>query len=525
MPASNAAAGIPPDAVEAFQRRYQSGSDQFVRWVHDKLPVELSGAQRRLLRAVADHRRVVAIGANGPGKSYAAACLTEAFLNSRKPSTVLATSGTYGKLKRTLCRPVEALHGDEALAHPLPGEYKHSPPRIDTGDPEWFFEASRPRDAGELEGTHNDHLLAITEEADKPSVDGDVIESLDSCLTDANDRHLVIANPPRDESNVVYKLMESPKWHPVRFSTWDSRNVRVDIGAHDGPKIPGLLGLQEVREKWEEWNGEPWPGLDAARAATDRLDDDADGTYRRDSLDERGYRRRAGVMPPSDAALHRPLDPDLLDAAYGPDADPPRANPTALGVDVARAGADATVAAGVRPGHLTVEYEASGTDHVDQESALADRIRGWTSPLVAVDAVGEGSGLADGLADRFGTVHRFKNQAAAAEGTTYDDCWAESLAAFAAWLRDGGTISNADVYEQAKVAARVVAWEERHLASRGPDGADVLTATGRKADVRDRLGRSPDHLDAALMAVWRERVDVAGDGSNYATTADDVVVL
>jgi hypothetical protein len=230
-------------------------------------------------------------------------------------------------------------------------------------------------------------------------------------------------------------------------------------------------------------------------------------------------------MPPSDAALHRPLEPDLLDAAYEPDADPPRANPTALGVDVARAGADDTVAAGVRPGHLTVEYEASGTDHVDQESALADRIRGWTSPLVAVDAVGEGSGLADGLADRFGTVHRFKNQAAAAEGTTYDDCWAESLAAFAAWLRDGGTISNADVYEQAKVAARVVAWEERHLASRGPDGADVLTATGRKADVRERLGRSPDHLDAALMAVWRERVDVAGDGSNYATTADDVVVL
>ena len=492
-------------AAAEFATRYQRGGDQFIAWVTDKLPVTLSEAQRRLLRAVAENRRVLVIGANGPGKSYASACLALAFLHTRRPSTVLATSGTYGKLKRTLCRPIESLQDHDDLPHPLPGEYKHSPPRIDTDDPEWFLEASRPRDAGELEGTHNDHLLAITEEADKDAVDADVIESLDSCLTDDNDRHLVIANPPEDESNVVYDLMESSQWAVVRFATWDSRNVRVDLGEHEGPKIPGLLGLTEVKEKWEEWNREEWPGFEQARAWSD-----PDHPDFREDLDARWYRRRAGVMPPGDATIHRPIDPDLVDAAYEPDAVPTRNTPTSLGIDVARSGDD-TVAAGVHDDHITIEYEEQGTDHTKQEQTLAELIREWPTPDIAVDAVGEGSGLADGLDNRFGTVHRFKNQSTASDELTYEDKWAESLALFADWLEAGGTIAHKDLHEQAKIAARTVAWEETHIGSRGDSGADVLRATARKEDVKQRLGRSPDHLDAALMAIWRDRATPEDD--------------
>jgi hypothetical protein len=500
---------VPEAAIQRFRDRYQTGSGQFVRWVHDKLPVELSAAQQRLLRAVADHRRVLVLGANGPGKSYAAACLTAAFLHSRRPSTVLATSGTYGKLRRTLCRPVESLQHHDDLTHSLPGEYKHSPPRIDTGDPEWFFEAARPKDAGELEGTHNDHLLAITEEADKDAVDADVIESLDSCLTDANDRHLVIANPPADEVNVVHTLMGSSAWHVERLATWDSRNVRVDAGTHPGPKIPGLLDLNEVRESWETWNGEAWPGLAEAKRATERLPDGADGTYRRDNLSAKWYRRRAGVMPPDGASAHRPLDPQLVDAAYDPDATPARHTPTALGIDVARSGDD-TVAVGPHDDHLVVEYAEQGTDHTAQEQALAEHIRAWPALEIAVDAVGEGSGLADGLATRFGDVTRFKAGAEAVDGTTYDRRWGEALAAFADYLEAGGTISDRDLYEQAKVAARTVTWDERHIASRGRDGADVLSASP-KDEVTERLGRSPDHFDAAIMATWIASTDPTVD--------------
>jgi len=492
------------DAVAAFRNRYQRGPNQFIDWSQDKLGVELSAAQQRLLRAVAEHRRVLVIGANGPGKSYAAACLSLAFLHSRRPSTVLATSGTYGKLKRTLCRPVQSLQRDGTVDGDaaLPGTYKHSPPRVDTGDPEWFFEAARPKDAGELEGTHNDHLLAITEEADKDAVDADVVASLDSCLTDTNDRHLVIANPPEDEANIVHDLMQDDTWHVVRFATWDSRNVRADLGQHDGPKIPGLLGLSEVRDKWEAWNGEPWPGIEQARAWSD-----PDSPDFREDLSQRWYRRRAGVMPPGEASVHRPIALDAVRAAHDATPTVPE-TPDAVGIDVARSG-DETVLVGLHDCEFQIHDTWQNTDYPTQERDIADYLREWPDCPVAIDAVGEGSGLADGLAERFPDVTRFKSGSEAAEGTTYRHKWAEALAHFGE-IVDGGSLTDRALFEQASLAARIIQYDETYLASRGDDGAQVLTATS-KDELATELGRSPDHLDAALMAAWAREADPETD--------------
>ena len=503
---------VPEDAAAAFRERYQRGPDQFANWVHDKLPVRLSAAQQRILRGVAEHKRVVVIGANGPGKSYAAACLAEAFLHSRRPSTVLATSGTYGKLKRTLCRPIQSLQHHDDLEHPLPGRYKHNPPRIDTGDPEWFFEASRPKDAGELEGTHSRHLLAITEEADKDAVDAEVIESVDSCRTDANDRHLVIANPPRDEGNVVYDLMESDSWATVRVPTWESRNVLVDAGEHDGPKIPGLLDLSEVITSWETWNGEPWPGLEAAKTAHERRDD----------LDERWYRRRAGVMPPETASVARPFHASDAKAAH---IDRAATNyfgaatrstrPLGTGLDVAGPGSDRTVAVTYyRNGDLDVRYTERSAAYPEQEQALMadDRLGGDRTHPVAVDAAGEGSGLADYLDDRLSDVYRFSSsKTPLTDGTDSDNPYGatnyesqrgEALAALGDVLASGEVrYVDTDLREELVIGGRTIEYGTRTLASRGENGAEVVTVNSKDA-VAERLGHSPDYLDAAAQAVW-----------------------
>jgi hypothetical protein len=231
-------------------------------------------------------------------------------------------------------------------------------------------------------------------------------------------------------------------------------------------------------------------------------------------------------MPPGDAAVHRPIDPALVDAAYEQAYDVD-STPDAVGVDVARSGDD-TVAFGAHASerHFARLYAAQGTNHTEQESALAERLRRNGRPPTAVDAVGEGSGLADGLADRFTDVTRYKASRNAVDDTRrddtsdeYDDCWAQSLAALGDRLADGWTFADKDLYEQLKIAARTVAWEEKFLASRGDDGADVLRATASKDDIKQRLGRSPDHLDAALMAAWQ------ADRDANELSADDVVVL
>jgi hypothetical protein len=470
--------------------------------IEDYLDVTVTEAQRDICRTLVENEKLLVQTANGIGKSFILACVTVVWLVANHPASVLATSGTYPKLKRTFCKPVEQLHANALGGQGLPGTYKRSPPRIEIdGLPEQYFEAASPTDAGELEGVHSGYVLGIIEEADKDDVTEATFEAMESLVSDQRDRLVAIANPPQDETNSLQSLYNDSTWTVIQLSSFASHNVEHGLDADADAAIDGLATAWKIRQDWESYNSDPWPGLDQAEAWSD-----PDSDQFRDDLDERWYRRRAGIIPPGDAAVHRPLDPDLVEQQYEPTATPSRNSPTALGVDVARSGDD-TVASGVRDDHITVEYEAQGTDHTDQEQALAEAIRQWPTPEIAVDAVGEGSGLADGLDNRFGTVHRFKNQATAHRETQYDDCWAESLGLFADFLEAGGTVANADLYEQAKIAARTVTWTERHIGSRGDDGAKVLAADGRKADVKQRLGRSPDHLDAALMAVWRAETD------------------
>lgn len=476
------------------------------RWledaIEDYLDVTVTEAQREICRAVVRNEKLLVQTANGIGKSFILACVTVVWLVAHHPAAVLATSGTYPKLKRTFCKPVESLHGSALGGVGLPGRYKRSPPRIEIdGEPEQYFEAASPKDAGELEGVHSGFVLGIIEEADKDDVTEATFEAMESLVSDQRDRLVAIANPPEDETNSLHQLYEDPTWKVVRFSSFESHNVQHQLESEDDDLIDGLATLWKIKQDWDSYVGDEWPGIEQARAWSD-----PEHPEFREDLDARWYRRRAGIMPPGDAGVHRPLDPQLIDAAYDPTATPSRETPTALGVDVARSGDD-TVATGVHGDVLVTEYEQQGTDHTAQEQELAECIREWPTPQIAVDAVGEGSGLADGLNDRFGTVHRFKNQAKANDDTTYDDCWVESLALFAEFLENGGIITDSDLYEQAKVAARTVTYTERHIGSRGRDGADVLAADGRKEDVKDRLGRSPDHLDSALMAVWRDSID------------------
>jgi len=488
---------VPPPSH--YAARADRGDELWIEdWITTYLDLTLGPKQREICRSVATNERTAVIGANGTGKTYITGAIVLAWQNVRYPAISFGTSGTGKKLYRTLCRPIDKLHSSALDGVGLPGTFKQRPPRIDYDDPEHYFEAATPQDAGELEGAHEEYTLAIIEEADKDDVTAETVDAMRSLIPDyEKGRFLVVGNPPTDEANVFADITadESP-WHVIHISSFDAWNVLVETGERDGERIEGMATVSKLRGDWADYHDEPWPGIEQARAWSD-----PDHPEFRDDLDERWYRRRAGIISPTNSQVHRAFSPQLVQSGYEPNKKPQRNRPTALGVDVARSGDD-TVAVGHHGDHLVVHYAATGTNHTKQEQTLAAHIRDWPSPEIAIDAVGEGSGLADGLDNRFG-AHRYKSNETAHREDTYDRCWGESLALFGEFLREGGTFSNSDLYEQAQVAARTVTWDERFLDSRGDDGAAVLRATP-KEEVQNRLGRSPDHLDAALMAVWRE---------------------
>lgn len=496
-----------------FERSSLTGPTRYITVASHFLDVNLTAVQRRIFRAVANNKRVYVQSGNGVGKSFTAAALNLAFLARHPDSICLATSGTYSVLSDVLWKPMRRLYSNSEL----PGRALESPPRIELGD-EWYFKALSPRNPSNLEGRHAGTMFVTIEEADKPDITRDHFDSAESMLTGADDRILAVGNPPEDESNVAAELRDSDRWHTVQFSSFDSHNVKIDAGtiAESNDRIPGLVGLETIRDDWENWNDEEWSGLENARVAhTNRTD-----------LDQRWYRRRAGVQPPTAAAAHRPFDVSDVESAVErspPSETPP--TPDAIGIDVARSG-DRTVLAAVHGDDIRIHYSQQGTNHATQETRLRSYLEGWSKPRtrlpIAVDAVGEGSALADNLGREFDGVERFKSGGTARDATEYADCWTESLALLGNRLDDGGTISDSRLKAELFAAARTVTLTERHLSSRGSDGATVLTASS-KGEIKATLDRSPDHLDAVAMAIWANSARESAGG--YATTAENVVVL
>lgn len=471
---------------------FTQGNDRYITFAETVLDIQLAETQKRILRALAEHERVLVVSGNGVGKSYTVAIAKLAFLATNIDSIVLGTSGSYSQFVDAAWRPLKALHAAAQERVGIPGEtYEGGQPTLEI-DSEWFAKVVSPRDPGDLEGRHAAKMLVVIEEADKRYITHEHFDSAGSSVTDSDDRMLAVANPPLDETDVVAEKMQSDRWHVIQFSSFESHNVRADAGELDAPKIPGLVDLDTLRADWEEWNAESWPGVEAARTAHERRGD----------LDQRWYRRRAGVIPAESASVYRPFYLDDARAALDENTPPQNPGPlVGIGIDVARKGGDKTVYRRLYPNYTNGE-EWSKERHPDNEARIRDLLDAEPdSPPVAVDAVGEGSGLADRLQDAYPDVHRFKNgskpdsDAGAAE---YYDKWSEGLAALGDRL-SGLAVAQAgetQIREELFTAARVVEFEENRRRS-----GDVVQASP-KSDITERLGHSPDALDALVMAAW-----------------------
>lgn len=491
-----------------------TGRDRYIDWIRDYLGVELTEPQKEIIYTVQDNQRTLVVAGNGFGKSFALACFSLAYLFVNYPTSVLATSGTYAKLRRTYCRPIQDLHES---SWGLPGRYLRSnPPRIVIdGEPQVFWEAASPGDPGELEGVHNEYTLGVIEEADKSGVTPEIFDSLGSMLTDENDKLIAVANPPQDETNVVYDLMDDPTWRVCQYSSFDSHNVQIEINHPDPyekdedgdiatnsegfPKvkdevkqqfIPEVVTLNQIKSDWLAWNVEPWPGVEEAMRSDERED-----------LDVRWYRRRMGVISPQAAEVLRPFTVEDVENAFR--AEPARITetPDGIGWDVVRGGGtggDYNALSGVFGRDLRIFDWWRGDDsHLDNYETIRSEVESaWNAPF-AIDSVGVGSEAPDRV-DVFysGDVIRFNAGSTAADATKYTDRWTEGLCVLGEYLRDGGGFQNERLREELLTAARVVELREKYSSKHD---STRYWAT-RKSAVKNRLGRSPDLLDSMYMA-------------------------
>lgn len=481
---------------------------KLLKFINDFIQISPTREQKQIVRAIEDNQKVLIVAGNGFGKSFIVAMTKLALLLTVPDSKVIGTSGSYSQYRDSVWSPMAEEFEELKERANVPGkvlDYRNML-KIDRN---WYAKIVSPSDPGDLEGRHASRVMVVIEEADKKYITEEHFDSAFSSVTDQEDRFIAIANPPDEQVGPVWERMRSDEWYTLQFTSFENRNVRMRR-----KEVEGLLTLDQIRHDYRNWNARDWPGIEKAKEPAEIVRKTYDPEYelsddekqRLEGLEERWYRRRLGVIPPASSSVHRPIHTPTIRGAYRHSIDFTDYTPRTFGMDVARSGGDDNVIISFSGplGHYKVEDRWSGLDHVRNKERAAQTFDDHRKADIAIDATGEGSGLADELCDEYPNAFRFKANNNAHQEMKYKDRWAEGLNELGDALDIGATFTGTRFKEELMRAASVIQFEERHYKSREAD--TVLKATP-KSDVKDELGRSPDMLDAAMMASWAFQFD------------------
>lgn len=326
--------------------------------------------------------------------------------------------------------------------------------RLEDGRTLFGFTTDKPE---RMAGQSGDNLLFIVDEAS--GVDQGILEAIEGNL--AGGGRIVMFSNPTQTSGGFFEAFHDKRefWRCLQISSEESPNV---TGTE--PRIPGLATRDWVEEKRRLW------GADSLLYAV----------------------RVKGEFPGRAAdTLIALTSVDLAIAAWAAQKAEGRLN---LGVDVARFGDDEIVIF-PRRGNKALEpivlHDLDAPDLAGQVLKVAMDLRlPDEKPLVKVDAIGVGAGVADILqrSDVVETIAVNVSESASAEGyhRLRDQLWG----GVRDWLKAGGTIPN-DQKLQGELLAPKYAFD-----------AQGRLQVESKDQMKKRLGRSPDRADGLALSIY-----------------------
>lgn len=265
------------------------------------LNVSLWRGQKKILRAVRDHRLVSVRTGHMVGKTFTIGCLVPWFLFTHPLSRVPTTSSSWPTVTRQIWPEIRKIaYGSYLDAEILEGLAEKGCSW--TWDEGWDAFGVSTRDPENFGGYHaKGGLLTVIDEASH------VEKNIYDAIMSGGGKVLMIGNPLRP-SGPFYNSFKSEDWHNIHISSYDTPNVEA------GEEIvQGLATREWIEERKRDW------GEDSPTFASHVL-----GTFPdagEDTLISLDWVERAKDMP-------------LPDKMEGP---------KKCGVDVARFGSDRTV--------------------------------------------------------------------------------------------------------------------------------------------------------------------------------------
>jgi len=481
------------------------------RFARDVLKVDLDPEQKEILRAVQTERRVSVRSGNARGKDFVAAVASLCFLILNYPSKVINTAPTGRQVISIMLAEILSLYKRAQSVMPLGGR-----PLVDSivfEDTTHYLLGFKAGDKAmeSWSGFHSPNIMVVVTEAS--GIDDITFNAVEGILQ-GNSRLMIVFNPNRLQGE-AYRSTRSPLYRKFRLNCLNSPNVKARKII-----IPGQVDWQWIDEKVKK------PGwvTPIDKDSMEDLDFEWEGKYYRPG---NLFRIKVlGEFPTEDEDTLVPLSwIETANQRYVDLSQQDKFNLIAqaefrLGADIAGMGTDNTVYVH-RWGRFVekIQVDSSRKDTVHMETAGKIKNKIEKQGYAFIDTIGEGAGTYSRLREQ-GVFRAISAKASYGAGGLTDITGERkfyNMRAYLYWaIRDALDPSNdfnmiLPPDDELTEELTVTKWKTHST------GAIIIEP---KADIKEKIGRSPDKSDALSLTFFPERF-IVDEGKEAPATKEE----
>ncbi len=223
--------------------------------------------QVEIINSVLHNQRTAVSGCVGSTKTYGGALAALAFFHAYPPSEIYMIAPTYRQVNKLIWKYIRKIKRNSILE--LGGNLPTETPHWRIAE-DYFMQGMSPKDPDALQGEHAKNTLIIVDEAQ--GVPQPIIEAAENALTGANCRLLLLFNPNAEKGDEAYECAHS-KRHLYHNITIDADNVPNVI--HGDERLPGAMTRKFRDDMIETYGWDSNIVRVKVRALYPKQDDDA----------------------------------------------------------------------------------------------------------------------------------------------------------------------------------------------------------------------------------------------------------
>jgi hypothetical protein len=435
-----------------------------VAWVKDVLDEHLWSVQRKILRALVEHRKVAVQSCHQIGKSYIAGRAAAWWVAGHPPgeAQIVTTAPSGDQVRAILWQEIAKAHRRGRL----PGNITKGQVPTWQLNGEQIGQGRRPADylnaeqaQSQFQGLHARYLLGILDEG--CGIPRWLWQAMDTLVTNESSRLLAIGNPTDPTAEFARRCSPGSGWHVIKVSAFESPNFT-------GEPVPEQLRESLISKLWVEETAKSY-GTESAFYVS----------------------RVEGEFP--EVADDVIVSPKLVREAHERDRSGHALVGPRFGMDVARFGHDESCVYENRGGMIRLADAWRGTDTTTSAIRAKKILEDHPHRPMVIDEVGLGAGVLDPLRHRSLPVTGFNGGEAAVDSDRFSNRNAEAWWSFREAL-EAGLI---DLDEDDEALAAQLQSRKWRL-----DTAQRRIRVETKDEMAARGIASPDRADAAIMSFY-----------------------